>query len=515
MTKLTDRLVEGFVRLHAWPTALFILLLILLTLLGPVAGYFSVRTLPSLPKGSPQHRVAGHLPLIGAAFPFFRRRRDMLVSNESFSFFVGSKHIVNLSGLDGRKTFFESRNLSVSQGAIELLAGLVSANDDREDYGAQDFIKSLLTLLRPSMLVGKLPRLTRDIRAFNDSLNRAAPLQTCPQWRVLNPFETIYSLMFKLIMRVVGVSEWLENEKLLNRNLSAFCKFEENCSRVRIVFPWLITLTHVKKLFYGAILYMSITKVVNQRKKTGKRQEDTIQFLLDNNKDVIRFLFSILSSGITTEGCSAAWLTVFLAHSPEWQARCRAEVDSVIAKMRESQNQSADNILGALSLQEWEAEFPVIVAAFRETVRLAMPGAMFRKNTSGSAVLIGDTGEVIPANAYASFHMDNVHMDPQRYSEPMRFNPGRYLFEDSSLDRQEQEPHTYVGWGSGRHLCPGMRLAKLEITMVMAHLLAGLQLEPSCEKGSKLTSAFPLVDRHGYRMTKPEVPIYVRYKARE
>lgn len=60
-----------------------------------------------------------------------------------------------------------------------------------------------------------------------------------------------------------------------------------------------------------------------------------------------------------------------------------------------------------------------------------------------------------------------------------------------------------------------MRLAKLEITMVMAHLLANLQIEPSDKKGYKLSGVFPSVDRNGYRMEKSRVPMYVRYKARE
>lgn len=98
----------------------------------------------------------------------------------------------------------------------------------------------------------------------------------------------MYPLIFKLIMRVVGVSEWLDDEKVLGRNISAFCKFEENCSKTRMVFPWLITLTHVKKLLYGAILYTSITNIVDQRKKTRKRRDDAVQLILDEEKDVVR-----------------------------------------------------------------------------------------------------------------------------------------------------------------------------------------------------------------------------------
>lgn len=167
-------------------------------------------------------------------------------------------------------------------------------------------------------------------------------------------------------------------------------------------------------------------------------------------------MLSVLSSGITTEGCTASWLLVFLAHSPEWQARCRAEVDGVISQNRRDPSQSKYDVLEALGLPEWEAGFPVILAAFRETVRLAMPGAMFRKNISGGPVVIGGTGEVIPDGSYASFLMDNVHMDPDLYPDPFQFDPGRHLSHDdggSGEKQEEREPHTYIGWGTGRHPC--------------------------------------------------------------
>ncbi|KAK0727678.1 cytochrome P450 [Lasiosphaeria miniovina] len=479
--------VRGLVRPYAWPLVAIMLLLFVLVPLARRRGMF----------------------MEGRGYS----------ATGNFSFFVGRKHIVSLGGLDGRKTFFESKNLSVSQGAIELLAGLVSTNDDREDYGAQDFIKSFLTLTRPEILARKLPVLTDDIHDFRQRLSLAPASPANPQWRVINPFETVYPLMFKLILRVVGVSEWLEDAKALDRALWAFCGFESNCSRTRIVFPSLVTLTHAKKLFFGAILYMAIEKVVKQR-KAGKRRDDALQFLLDQDKDVVRFLFSVLMSGITTQGCTASWLTVFLAHSPAWQALCRAEVDAVVAKHRANPSQSADDVLEGLSLQTWESEFPVTIASFRETIRLAMPGAMFRKNASGTAIPIGDTGEVVPDGSYASFHLDNVHMDSALYPDPAAFNPGRYLSREvggsyDDLNLKQEEPHTYVGWGSGRHLCPGMRLAKWETTMVVSRLLANFDLEPSDRSGSKVQVPFPGPDRNGYRLDKPKVPIFIRYKARD
>ncbi|KAM7190412.1 Cytochrome P450 [Rhypophila sp. PSN 637] len=511
----------------AWPLAIVSTLLLTWTLLRPVLGVvvrdLGRRTLPSLPKGSPPHWSPHHLPLLGSAIPFFGRRQDMFLDGPgNFSFFVGRKQIVNVSGtVNGRRTFFENKSLSLGQGAVELLAGLVSANDNREDYGAQDFIKSFLALSRPEILGRKLPTLRDDIRHFDKLLGMSPVSESNPNWRIMNPFETIYPLMFKLIVRVVGVTEWLEDDKTLARVLWAFCGFENNCSRARIILPYLITLTHTKKLFFGAVLYMAIDKAIKKRRAGVVRHDDALQFLLDHDKDVVRFIFSVLMSGITTEGCTASWLVVFLAHSPEWQAKCRAEVDDVVVRHGGKKNPATpQDILDSLSLQELETEFPVLIATFREAIRLAMPGAMFRKNTSGKPVRIGGDEtkievNVIPDGAYAAFHLDSVHMNPELYPDPMRFNPGRYLDDHEQKEQKQEQPHTYLGWGAGRHPCPGMRLAKLETTMVVIRLLASWELEPSDSTGNRVDIPFPAPDRNGYRMGKSAVPLWVRCRPRQ
>lgn len=87
---------------------------------------------------------------------------------------------------------------------------------------------------------------------------------------------------------------------------------------------------------------------------------------------------------------------MFLAHRSEWQALCRAEVDGAMAKNRETQIQSAYDILGALPLQEWEVKFPVIGVAFREIVRLAIPGVMFRKKPAAGPSLSATSGRSSP-----------------------------------------------------------------------------------------------------------------------
>ena len=97
----------------------------------------------------------------------------------------------------------------------------------------------------------------------------------------------MYPLIFQLINRVVGVQEWTDSNEISARAFSRFCSFERNCSKTRMVFPYLITLTHVKKLFYGALLHMSISEAVKKR-DAGEQNDDAIKFLLDHDKDVVK-----------------------------------------------------------------------------------------------------------------------------------------------------------------------------------------------------------------------------------
>lgn len=60
-----------------------------------------------------------------------------------------------------------------------------------------------------------------------------------------------------------------------------------------------------------------------------------------------------------------------------------------------------------------------------------------------------------------------------------------------------------------------MRLAKLEITMLVASLVAHVEFQPSDAQGSKVTLELPLVHRNGHRMEKPKTPVYLRYQERQ
>ncbi len=46
--------------------------------------------------------------------------------------------------------------------------------------------------------------------------------------------------------------------------------------------------------------------------------------------------------------------------------------------------------------------------------------------------------------------LDDIHFNPEIYTEPHKWDPSRYL-PDRAEDRKK--PVSYVGWGTGRHPC--------------------------------------------------------------
>lgn len=130
--------------------------------------------------------------------------------------------------------------------------------------------------------------------------------------------------------------------------------------------------------------------------------------------------------------------------------KVRAEVDGVVAKHRTSPEQKSLDILGAMSLDDWEHGFPMINVCLHESIRIITVGAGFRKNISDRDVRIGNTGEVIPKGAFAALHIDQIHMNPDIYKDPTKFDPGRFL---PGREEDKKAPLAYAGWGQGRHPC--------------------------------------------------------------
>ena len=80
-----------------------------------------------------------------------------------------------------------------------------------------------------------------------------------------------------------------------------------------------------------------------------------------------------------------------------------------------------------------------------------------------------------------------VHMDERRWNEPEKFNPERFLDEESRV----KQPRNFMPFGTGRRMCLGDVLAKMEVFLFFSSMLHVFDLEKPVEE--ELPSLDPII----------------------
>lgn len=87
-------------------------------------------------------------------------------------------------------------------------------------------------------------------------------------------------------MRIVGAKEIADDPKLLKKTLDWFGMFESSTTPTSIIFPWLPTPAVCRRYYASVRLAMVFKNVISDRKKTGRREDDPLQYLLDCGDDL-------------------------------------------------------------------------------------------------------------------------------------------------------------------------------------------------------------------------------------
>ena len=152
-------------------------------------------------------------------------------------------------------------------------------------------------------------------------------------------------------------------------------------------------------------------------------------------------------------GINAAYVLVYLSCNPDWATKARNEALSVAQKYCPDEKLSVADRLAKVPVEAWESEFSTIELCLRDSIRMHSLGACFRKNISGKDVDLGNG--IIPNEYFASYHISNVHLNPEIYRDPEQWDPSRYMPERAE---DKKRPLAWLGWGAGRHPCLGMKV---------------------------------------------------------
>ena len=173
-------------------------------------------------------------------------------------------------------------------------------------------------------------------------------------------------------------------------------------------------------------------------------------------------LMTLMLAGHETTATAIAWALYWVHRHPEIKTKLEAEIAS----------------FGVDPDPMEIAKLPYLEAVCKETLRI-YPVAMltFPRVVQEPMELMGyklETGQVLMGCIYLLHHREDV------YPESQKFKPERFL-------EREFDPYEFFPFGGGKRRCIGEALAKLEMKLVLATIIAQYDLE--------------LIDN------KPEIPV--------
>ncbi|XP_029178733.1 uncharacterized protein LOC114946424 [Nylanderia fulva] len=217
-----------------------------------------------------------------------------------------------------------------------------------------------------------------------------------------------------------------------------------------------------------------VADLMEQRRKDGIPRNDFLHLMAElerTEKD--KFDLEILASqamsfvidGFETSSSVMSFVAFHLASYPKVQEKLREEVITVLDKY--------DGVVTYEGLKEMTYMDQVLNESQRT---LPVAGFMTKLCTEkfelkGSDGLVchvePDTNILIPVNG--------LHKDPRYWKDPEIFDPERF----SPEKKHSIEKFTFLPFGEGPRICPGMRMALLQIKAGLAAILRKYRLELS------------------------------------
>uniref|UniRef100_A0A0E0LLD5 Cytochrome P450 n=1 Tax=Oryza punctata TaxID=4537 RepID=A0A0E0LLD5_ORYPU len=133
------------------------------------------------------------------------------------------------------------------------------------------------------------------------------------------------------------------------------------------------------------------------------------------------------------------------------------------------------------------ADDPATLAAM-ETLRMVPPVfGSFRRALED--VELDGGGYVIPKGWQVFWAPCVTHMDPAIYHDPAKFDPSRF---DTQAAATSAPPYSFVAFGGGPRICPGMELARVETLVTMHYLVRHFRWRLCCGEKENTVVRDPL-----------------------
>lgn len=198
-----------------------------------------------------------------------------------------------------------------------------------------------------------------------------------------------------------------------------------------------------------------LIRLIDERKQSGKRENDLLDMLLDaryedgnamTQEQLIDEILILFTAGHETTSNALTFTTQLLARNPEVQEKILTEV-----KLAKENSET---------LMEFLRHCRYTQGVVEEAMRLYPPAYFIDR------VPLQDDefeGKAYPAGSSLLFSIYEIHRHPDLWEEPEKFKPERFL---------EGKYNNYFPFGAGPRKCIGNNFAMYEMIMTIAELVS-------------------------------------------
>ncbi|NXN85146.1 CP4B1 protein, partial [Bombycilla garrulus] len=202
----------------------------------------------------------------------------------------------------------------------------------------------------------------------------------------------------------------------------------------------------------------------------------------DLRAEVDTFMFE----GHDTTASGISWLFYCLSLYPEYQQRCREEIQG---------------ILGDRDTIEWEdlGKMTYITMCIKESLRLFPPAPAVSRQLS-KPVTFPD-GRSLPAGHQVSLNIFGIHRNRDVWEDPEIYDPLRFSPENSA----KRHSHAFIPFSAGSRNCIGQQFAMNEMKVALALTLLRFELCPDPSRIPRMIPQLVLRSSNGIHVVLKKI----------
>lgn len=174
-----------------------------------------------------------------------------------------------------------------------------------------------------------------------------------------------------------------------------------------------------------------------------------------SDPELVTLCSEFLNGGTDTTGTAIEWAIARMIENPDIQTKLYKEIKGVV---------------GDRKVDEKDMEhMPYLNAVGKELLRKHPPTYFSLTHAVIEPAKLG--GYDIPTETNVEIFLPSISEDPKLWSDPMKFDPDRFLNGRDDADITGVTGVKMVPFGVGRRICPGLAMATVHVNLMLARMV--------------------------------------------